>query len=69
MSKGSVRACLCLLLALEDRSRYSKSNMPKQSPKNPKKNAKVDYEPNKVGLAVASVAVASLVLIAVIVMY
>ena len=58
-----------LLLALKYRYEYSKSNMPKQSSKNPKKNTKIAYEPNKVSLAVAAVAVASLVLIAVIVMY
>lgn len=43
--------------------------MPKQSSKSTKKNTKIDYEPNKVGLAVAAVAVTSLVLITVIVMY
>lgn len=59
----------CLFLAPRGLSAYSKSNMPKQSPKSSKKNTNVDYEPNKVSLAVAAVAVASLVLIGVIVMY
>lgn len=48
-----------------------KSNMAKQpsTPKSKKKITKVDFEPNKVGLAVASAAIVSLVLIALIAIY
>lgn len=62
-------------VALARQCSYTKSIMAKQSSsksKSAKKSvknisSKVDYEPNKVGLAVAIVAVVSLVLIAIIV--
>ncbi len=68
-----VSFCLCFSVALTGKHSYTKSIMAKQSQtKSTKKSvakssSKVDYEPNKVGLAVATAAVVSLVLIAIIV--